>query len=83
MAHNPYPPHSGWDMCATGVSNPCPRPRSNIPVVRKVVRKKDPSLCSLLHEPIFMMQAAEYGSFHNSVAERQEYTVCRINIQTT
>src|SRR6516225_11257291 len=38
-------------------------------------QKKDPSLCSLLHEPIFMMQAAEYGSFHNSVAERQTVSV--------
>jgi hypothetical protein len=31
--------------------------------------KTDPSLRSLLHEPIFMMQATEYGSLHSPVPD--------------
>jgi len=38
-----------------------------------VVRKKDPSLRNLLHEPIIMMQAGEYGSFHNSVVVPRKF----------
>ena len=33
-------------------------------------QKYDPSLRSLLHEPIFMMQAAEYGPPHNPVRSK-------------
>ena len=40
-----------------------------------VVRKNNPSLRSLLHEPVFMMQAAEYGSLHNPVPDRQTVSV--------
>jgi len=40
-----------------------------------VVRKKKLSLRGLLHEPLFMMQAAEYGSLHNPVPERQTMSV--------
>lgn len=40
-----------------------------------VVHEKNPSLRSLLHEPVFMMQAAEYGSLHNPVADRQTVLV--------
>ena len=49
------------------------------PVVRRnfarPVRRKDPLLRSLLHEPLFMMQAAEYGSLHNPVPGRQTVSV--------
>ena len=38
-------------------------------------QKYDPSLHSLLHEPIFMMQAAEYGSLHHLVSDRQTVSV--------
>jgi hypothetical protein len=37
--------------------------------------KKDPSLRSLLHEPIFMMQAAEYGSPYDPAPNRQTVSV--------
>src|SRR5215471_18150093 len=43
-----------------------------MPVVRQ---KKGPSLSSLLLEPIFMMQAAEYGSLDNLVSDRQTVAV--------
>ena len=38
-------------------------------------KKKDPSLGSLLHEPAFMMQAAEYGSLYNLVSDRHTVLV--------
>ena len=52
-------------------------------VVTRVVRRnfavqcaeKIPSLRSLLHEPIFMVQAAEYGSLHNPVPNRKTVSV--------
>jgi hypothetical protein len=44
----------------------CPPGSPLEPVVR------NPSLRSLLHEPIFMMQAAEYGSLHNPVSGRAD-----------
>ena len=37
-----------------------------------VVRKKDPSLCSLLHEPIFMIQAAEYSREQSTGSARAQ-----------
>jgi hypothetical protein len=37
--------------------------------------KRDPSLRNLLHELIFMMQSAEYGSLHNPVPDRQTVSV--------
>jgi hypothetical protein len=33
--------------------------------------KKEPSLRSVLHEAIFMMQAAEYGPLHNPAPDGQ------------
>jgi hypothetical protein len=38
-------------------------------------QKKIPSLRCLLHEPVFMMQAAEHGSLHNPVPDRQTVSV--------
>ena len=38
-------------------------------------QKKGPSLCSLLPEPIFMMQAAEYGSLYNPISDWQTVSV--------
>ena len=38
-------------------------------------QKKEVSLRSLLHEPIFMMQAAKYGSLHNPVPDWQTVSV--------
>jgi len=38
-------------------------------------QKYDPSLRSLLHEPIFMMQAAEYGFLYNPISDRQTMSV--------
>ena len=40
-----------------------------------VVRKKKLSLRSLLHELVFMMRAAEYGSLLNPVPDRQTVSV--------
>src|SRR5262249_10317125 len=42
------------------------------PVVRK---KRNPSLSSLLHKAIFVMQAAEHGSLRNPISERQPVSV--------
>src|SRR5215472_825460 len=38
-------------------------------------QKYDPSLRSLLHQPIFMMQAAEYGFLYNPISDRQTMSV--------
>jgi hypothetical protein len=38
-------------------------------------QKQDPALCSLLYETIFVMQAAEYGSLHHTVSDRQPVSV--------
>jgi hypothetical protein len=38
-------------------------------------QKKGPSLCSLLPEPIFMMQVAEYGSLYNPISDWQTVSV--------
>jgi hypothetical protein len=38
-------------------------------------QKQHPSLSSLLHEPVFMMQAAEYGALRNPVSDRQSVSV--------
>jgi hypothetical protein len=38
-------------------------------------QKQDPSLRSLLRETIFVMQAAEHGSLHHSVSDRQLVSV--------
>jgi hypothetical protein len=38
-------------------------------------RPSGSSLCSLLHEPIFMMQAAEYGFLYNPISDRQTVSV--------
>jgi hypothetical protein len=37
--------------------------------------QKNLSLRSLLHQPVFMMQAAEYGSLLNPVPDRQTVSV--------
>src|SRR6516225_4275742 len=38
-------------------------------------QKLDPTLRSLLRETIFVMQAAQYGSLHHTVSERQPVSV--------
>jgi hypothetical protein len=38
-------------------------------------QKQHPSLRGLLREPVFVMQAAEYGSLHHLVSDRQTVSV--------
>ena len=44
-------------------------------VYRCNAQKLDPTLRSLLRETIFVMQAAQYGSLHHTVSERQPASV--------
>ena len=56
-------PHCGFGYGVQLLLHPCG------------AQKQAPSLRSLLREPVFVMQAAEHGSLHHAVPDRQPVSV--------